>query len=285
MTRIGVVGTESSHVDQFVRLLDVEQRYGDARIVALTGGDSERNRELAAEAAAGGGLPRLVDTPADLIGAVDAVLVCTRDGRGHRAEAVPLIEAGLPVFVDKPLAGSTADASAIVAAAQEHGVPLYSGSALRFVPAIAELTEPGKPPPRLITVAGPANARGQYGGLYFYGIHLVEAARRLAGDPVGHGEVTVTVSDRPDGVSARTTLGGIQVRLDFVADAYPFHAVVVRTGGPAENRELALPPDYTAPVLERFLAAVEKGEPPTDAEALDLLAPIELLDAITAELP
>ena len=48
------------------------------------------------------------------------------------------------MFVDKPLAGSTADASAIVAAAQEHGVPLYSGSALRFAPAIAELTAPGK---------------------------------------------------------------------------------------------------------------------------------------------
>lgn len=283
MTRIGVVGTDSSHVDQFVRFLNVERRFGDALIVALAGGDTERNRELAA--AAGQHAPRIVGDPAELAGAVDAVLISTRDGRAHRGEAIPLIEAGLPVLVDKPIAGSTADARAIVAAAQKHSVPLYSGSALRFVPAIDELTAAHQDPPRLITVTGPANARGQYGGLYFYGIHLVEAARRLAGDPPGHGEVAVAVTDRPSGVSARTTLGSVEVRLDFVADAYPFQAVVVRASGPAEERELELPPDYTAPVLERFLSAVEKGEPPTDDEAAALVAPIDLLDAITAQLP
>jgi predicted dehydrogenase len=283
VTRIGVVGTDSSHVDQFVRFLNVEHRFGDARIVALAGGDTERNRELAA-AAAGADVPRFVDDPAELLGAVDAVLVSTRDGRGHRAEAVPFIEAGLPVFVDKPLAGSAADAAAIVRAAQEHGVPLYSGSALRFVPAMEELTAPGRPLPQLITVSGPANAGGQYGGLYFYGIHLVEAARRLAGDPTGHGDVTVTIAEWPSAVTATTTLGATEVRLDFVADATPFQAVVARPGGPAEERELALPADYTAPVLERFLSAVAAGEPPTDAEAAALLAPIALLDAITARL-
>jgi predicted dehydrogenase len=282
VTRIGVVGTDSSHVDQFVRFLNVEHRFGDARIVALTGGDTPRNRELAA---AGPEAPRLVDAPAELVGAVDAVLVSTRDGRDHRAEAVPFIEAGLPVFVDKPLAGSAEDAAAIVSAAQKHGVPLSSGSALRYVPAIEELAAAGGGPPRLVTVSGPANAGGRYGGLYFYGIHLIEAARRLAGDPARHGAVTLAVADRPDAVSARTTLGDTEVRLDFVADACPFQAVVVRAAGPAERRELALPPDYTAPVLERFLAAVAQGEPPTDAEAAALLAPIELLDAITAQLP
>ncbi|MBB5789068.1 Gfo/Idh/MocA family oxidoreductase [Jiangella mangrovi] len=283
MTRIGVVGTDSSHVDQFVRLLDAEQRHGDARIVALAGGDTERNRELAA--AAPGSAIDLVDDAAALLGRVDAVLVCTRDGRGHLAEATPFIEAGLPVFVDKPLAGSAADATAIVAAAQQHGVPLYSGSALRFVPAMDELTAGHRQPPRLITVTGPANARGQHGGLYFYGVHIVEAARRLAGDPVGHGEVAVSVTERPNGVTARTTLGGTEVILGFVADAYPFHAAVVRDGGPAEQRELELPPGYTAPVLERFLAAVAAGAPPTEAEAAALVAPIELLDAIAAQLP
>lgn len=283
MTRIGVVGSDSSHVDQFVRLLNVEHRFGDARIVALTGGDTARNQELAA--AAGAEAPRLVDDPAELTGAVDAVLVTTRDGRGHRAEAIPFIEAGLPVFVDKPLAGSADDAAAIVRAAQEHGVPLSSGSALRYVPAVEELAAPGLPLPQLITVSGPANAAGQYGGLYFYGIHLVEAARRLSGDPAGHGEVSVTVAAEPSVVTATTTLGTTEARIDFVADATPFRAIVARPGGPAEERELALPPDYTAPVLQRFLAAVAAGAPPTDAEAADLLAPIALLDAITARLP
>lgn len=290
MTRIGVVGTESSHVDQFVRFLNVEHRHGDARIVALAGGDTERNRELTA---AGGGLPRVVETPGDLVGVIDAVLICTRDGREHRAEAVPLIEAGLPVFVDKPLAGSAEDAAAIVAAAQAHGVPLYSRSALRFVPGLAELASSGgaaggvtggrEDPPRKIHVTGPATATGQYGGLYFYGVHLVEAALQLLGDPAEHGAVSVTATPGLV-ISVMSMPGDVELRLTFVADAVPFHASIVRARSGLAERELTLPPDYTAPLLERFLAMVAKGEPPTDAGAAALLAPIAILDAITAQL-
>ncbi|RIQ18379.1 Gfo/Idh/MocA family oxidoreductase [Jiangella rhizosphaerae] len=274
--RIGVVGTESSHVDQFVRLLNVEHRHGDARVVALTGGDTERNRALAA--AAGDQPPRLVDEPGDLVGAVDAVLICTRDGRAHRAEAVPLIEAGLPVFVDKPLAGSAADAAAIVDAARAHGVPLYEGSALRFVPAVAELAGDR---PAAVHVSGPADPAGPYGGLYFYGVHLAEAALQIVGEPAGFGPVDVRVGRGV--VTALTTIGDVHVTLTFVAGEAPFHATVVRAGA-VEARELALPPDYTAPVLDRFLVAAQKGEPPSDTEAAMMVAPVALLDAVTAGL-
>ncbi len=274
--RIGVAGTESSHVDQFVRLLNVEHRHGDARVVALAGGDTERNRALVA--AAGAYVPRLVDTPADLVGLVDAVLICTRDGRAHRAEAVPLIEAGLPVFVDKPLAGSAADAVAVVVAARAHGVPLYEGSALRFVPAIGELAG-GRP--AAVHVTGPADPAAPNGGLYFYGVHLAEAALQLTGDADGFGPADIRAGAGV--VTALTTLGDTHVTLTFTAAQNPFHATVVRSGG-VDARELALPRDYLAPVLDRFMAVAAKGEPPSDAEAAAMVAPVALLDAITARL-
>lgn len=293
--RIGVVGTESSHVDQFLRLLNVEHRHGDARVVALSGGDTERNRALAAAATTAGGTdaPRLVDAPGDLVGAVDAVLICTRDGRAHRSEAVPLIEAGLPVFVDKPLAGSAADATAIVAAARAHGVPLYEGSALRFVPAVAELARAGRPV--AVHVTGPADPAGPHGGLYFYGVHLAEAAFQLVGDGAA-GPVDVRVGEasqpaaRSDAsrsrisvVTALTGIGDVHVTLTFVAGRVPFHATVVHAGG-VVARELALPHDYTAPVLDRFLAVAAKGEPPSEGEAAAMVAPVALIDAVTARL-
>ncbi|WP_162605939.1 Gfo/Idh/MocA family oxidoreductase [Jiangella aurantiaca] len=276
MTRIGVVGTDSSHVDQFVRLLNVEHRHGDARVVALAGGDTERNRALAA--AAGADVPRLVEAPGDLVGVVDAVLICTRDGRAHRAEAIPLIEAGLPVFVDKPLAGSAADAAAIVDAARAHAVPLYEGSALRFVPAIAELAGDR---PTAVHVTGPADPAGPYGGLYFYGVHLAETALQLIGELGDAGPVDLRTSGLV--VTALTTIGDVHVTLTFVAGEVPFHATVVRASG-VRSRELALPPDYTAPVLERFLAVAAKGEPPDEAEAAAMVAPVALIDAVTAQL-
>ncbi|WP_158564139.1 Gfo/Idh/MocA family oxidoreductase [Jiangella anatolica] len=275
MTRIGVVGTESSHVDQFLRLLNTERRYGDSRIVAFSGGDTERNRALAANG------EQLVDEPRDLAGAVDAVLICSRDGRAHRAEAIPLIETGLPVFVDKPLAASAADAAAIVEAARTHSTPLYEGSALRFVPAIAELSGDR---PLAVHVTGPADPAGPYGGLYYYGVHLAETALQLIGGDGGNSPGAVDVRTGDDVVTAVTTIGGVHVTLTFVADpATPFHATVVRPGG-VVARELALPRDYTAPVLDRFLAVAEKGEPPSAAEAAAYVAPVALLDAITDHL-
>lgn len=276
MTRIGLVGTESSHVDHFLRLLNAERRHGDARVVALSGGDSERNRALAAA----GDVETVVDGPGDLAGLVDAVLICSRDGRAHRAEAVPLIEAGLPVFVDKPLAASEADARTIVDAARTHGVPLYEGSALRFVPALAGLRG-GRP--LAVHVSGPADPAGPYGGLYYYGVHLAEAAAELLVEQGDAGGVDVRTGDGV--VTALTTIGATHVTLTFVADtAAPFHATVVRADG-SMARELALPSDYLAPVLDRFMTVAEKGAPPSDDEAAAMVAPVALLDAVTAQLP
>ncbi|MCX5428394.1 Gfo/Idh/MocA family oxidoreductase [Streptomyces sp. NBC_00257] len=98
--RIGIVGTDNSHVDQIVRHLNVGKAGGDARVVALGGGRGRRNDALAAV----GGIAAVVDEPAALIGLVDAVVVADRDGANHRQQAIPFLAAGLPVFVDKPLA-------------------------------------------------------------------------------------------------------------------------------------------------------------------------------------
>lgn len=45
--RIGIVGSENSHVDHFIRLLNVDGRHPGNRVVALTGGQSARNVALA----------------------------------------------------------------------------------------------------------------------------------------------------------------------------------------------------------------------------------------------
>jgi predicted dehydrogenase len=76
-------------------------------------------------------IPHVVENPTDVIGHVDAVIIATDIGHEHVARARPFIEAGLPVFVDKPLTDNEPDLktfSAWVAA----GKAIMSSSSMRY---------------------------------------------------------------------------------------------------------------------------------------------------------
>jgi predicted dehydrogenase len=59
----------------------------------------------------------------------------------HAETVVPLLEAGVPVLVEKPIAGTVADARTIIDAARAAGVPLAVGHVERFNPAVRALRE------------------------------------------------------------------------------------------------------------------------------------------------
>ncbi|WP_158103413.1 Gfo/Idh/MocA family oxidoreductase, partial [Crossiella equi] len=119
------------------------------------------------------------------VGAVDAVLLCTRDGREHAAQALPLLARGISVWVDKPLATTEADARAMVRAAVDGGLVLACRSGLRDAPAVRRVAEWVRetPGPVTVRIEGPAPADNPYGGRAFYGIHHVELACELARSP------------------------------------------------------------------------------------------------------
>ena len=48
-------------------------------------------------------IPNVVERPEDVIGQVDAVIVATDKGHEHVARCKPFVDAGLPIFVDKPM--------------------------------------------------------------------------------------------------------------------------------------------------------------------------------------
>ena len=126
--RIGLVGIDSNHAEDFLRHFNSEARHRDIAVTAFWGGNEARKAELLARATD----LRAADSLDELIAEVDAVIVGDRHGDLHLQHALPAIEAGKPVFIDKPLACSVTDATAIVDAAQQVGVPLLSASALRW---------------------------------------------------------------------------------------------------------------------------------------------------------
>lgn len=286
MTRVGLVGTESSHVDAFLRLLNADRRHAGWSAVALAGGPTSRNRRLGAEF----GLD-LVETPAELVPYVDAVIVAGRDGARHRDQAEPLLAAEIPVLVDKPFATTVDDARAIVAAAESSGVVVTSGSALRFVSQLGDLAgrsphrSPDRSPdrsPHRVDVTGPADPDSPWSGLFFYGIHHVEAALQILGDPVVEpGSVEAALTRGDDRAVAALRIAGADVTLTFVTprdDApVPFRAAATGAGGTVE-RELVLDADYLAPVLARFVGAVTTGRMPVDRDRL--VSPVVVMGAI-----
>lgn len=120
-------------------------------------------------------IPRVIERPEGAIGSVDAVLIATDDGRDHVRRARPFVEAGLPVFVDKPLAISTEDLATFIGWERD-GARVLSSSGLRYAPeldaCLAELPALGE----LRWASGVSIKTWER-----YGIHLLEPLHRLIG--------------------------------------------------------------------------------------------------------
>jgi predicted dehydrogenase len=142
----------------------------------------------------------IVDSIDVLLTKCDVVLLESVDGRPHLAQARPVIEAGKPLFIDKPLAGSLADAMAIYRLAEKHQVPVFSSSSLRFGAGLANLTSD----PKLGDVVGcvvhsPCAVEPHHPDLFWYGVHGVEMVYTIMGE--GCETVTRTHTDGTDVVT------------------------------------------------------------------------------------
>ncbi len=68
-----------------------------------------QERQISESIARSAGIAHVVDKLEDMIPLVDAVLLSRDDPENHAAMAGPFLEAGLPIFIDKPLAYSLED--------------------------------------------------------------------------------------------------------------------------------------------------------------------------------
>lgn len=274
--RLGLVGTENTHAEHFLRSFNVERRHPGVRVHALCGSGSARDSTLRDL----GGVAHLVPTPDDLIDLIDGVLVCSRDGREHLREARPFLERGIPVFVDKPLALSTADAAELVRIAASAGAPLTSFSGIRVHSRIASLAASAAAGPlERLAFSGPADPHGPHGGLAFYGTHLVEGALSV----VGETEVAVQGVERRSGrIIAHAMVGPTELELDFISDADQRWVLSATAAGVTSTVDVVM----TAEEIERGSAAVARffTTNVSPLSAAELLAPVAMMEQISLAL-
>ena len=107
----------------------------EVELVAVVDTRGDRAREIAAKYGTPGVTVALTDS-ATLPGTVDAVSVAVPT-EAHVDVALPFIEQGVAVLVEKPIASSLAAADRLIAAAERRGSVLAAGHTERFNPAVA----------------------------------------------------------------------------------------------------------------------------------------------------
>ena len=189
--RAGIVGLDTSHVVAFTKLLNdphPKAEVAGVRVVAAYPGGSEdipSSRDRLAgytkELRDKFGVT-IVGSIDELLAQVDVVLLESVDGRPHLEQARPVFKARKPVFIDKPVAGTLADAIAIFDLARETNTPCFSSSSLRFSAGIAGMRHHPKVGDVLGCDAyGPCHLEEHHPDLFWYGVHGVETLFTIMG--------------------------------------------------------------------------------------------------------
>lgn len=187
--RAGVIGLDTSHVIAFCKAFndpDVKEDLAHCKVVAAypkgspdIESSTKRVPEYTAKVKELG--VEIVDSIDELLKRVDVVLLETNDGRPHLEQVLPVLKAGKPVFIDKPIAGTLTDAVAIFDAAKKYNVPVFSSSSLRYSEG-AQALRNGKVGDILGCEAySPCHLEPTHPDFFWYGIHGVETLFTVMG--------------------------------------------------------------------------------------------------------
>lgn len=137
-----------------------------------------QDRQVSKQIAAASRIEHVADEPEAMIGAVDAVLLARDDAENHFRLAAPFLDAGLPIYIDKPLALSVAGAHALYRRQVRPG-QIFTCSALSYAPELALALEQLGKLGALIYVDGYVP-----NGWDTYAIHAIEPLLKVIDRPV-----------------------------------------------------------------------------------------------------
>ncbi|SKA90580.1 Predicted dehydrogenase [Prosthecobacter debontii] len=206
--RAGIIGLDTSHVLSFSKTLNADPQDPEVMGVRMVAaypkgspdieGSVKRVPEYTEKVKAMG--VAIVPSIKDLLDQVDVVFLETNDGRPHLEQLRPCLEAGKPVFIDKPIAGTLTDAIKIFEEAKAAGVPVFSSSSLRFGKGTQAVRNGSVGKVMRAETTSPASLEATHPDLFWYGIHGVESLFTVMGTgcvsvkrgTTAEGKITVT---------------------------------------------------------------------------------------------
>ncbi len=281
--RAGIIGLDTSHVVAFTQLLNApspKPEVAGVRVVAAYPGGSpdipssrDRVADFTEKLHKAFGV-EIVGSIEELLSKVDVVLLESVDGRPHLEQARPVFKARKPVFIDKPLAGSLADAMMILKLAKESGTPCFSSSSLRFSPGTAAKRHD----PKLGDVLGcdtfgPCSLEEHHPDLFWYGVHGVESLYTVMG--TGCRSVSRTQTESTELVVGVWENGRVGTFRGLRKGPYKYGGTVYGTRGQASLG------DYGGyePLVVELVKFFKTGKPPVAAEdTIEIFAFMEAAD-------
>ncbi len=279
--RVGLIGLDTSHVTAFTsRFNDPKGKShvpGAKVVAAFKGGSpdiaSSRDRiDKFTETLVKQYGVKLYDTIEEMCENVDVVMLESVDGRPHLEQAIPVIKARKPMFIDKPIAGSLKDAIEIHKLAKKYQTPIWSSSSLRFYPGVQEVANA---PYGELTAAvsyGPCSLEPSHPDLFWYGIHGTEALFAVMGR--GCESVVRTSTEQTDVVTGRWKDGKVGTFIGL-RGARGYKVTAFGTKKVVEQTKRG---DYT-PMLVECVKFFRTGKPPVSMEeTLEIYAFMEAAD-------
>lgn len=180
--RIGIIGAENSHTVNFGKMFNIDKKFSGVEVTHLWG----ETDEFASKAAEKGKIPNIVKDPKEMLGKINALIVDHRHAKFHLEAATPFVKAGIPTFVDKPFCYRVEEGKAFLEMARKMGTPVTSFSSIAQSDSTYDIKN------QLETIDGinhvirygPVDLDSQYGGVFFYGVHLLQPLMFMFGDDI-----------------------------------------------------------------------------------------------------
>lgn len=180
MKKIVILGCENSHADTFLDFIKNDPKYSDVEVVGVHSEDESAADKLKEKFGV-----KVLSSYDEAVGKVDGVIITARRGGDHYRFAKPYIASGVPMFIDKPVTISEAEAIEMVKDFEKNGVRMTGGSSCVHVDFVRELKRDCETDFEGKTLGGfvrcPVSLNNAYGGFYFYCEHLIGITSTIFG--------------------------------------------------------------------------------------------------------
>lgn len=270
MFKIAILGCENSHADAFIKLIQAG-KYPNLEIVGVYSDDESANERMRKNY--GVYTAKSFD---EFIERVDGVMITARHGDNHLKYALPYIETGMPLFIDKPATASIEDARKLAALLEKYKNPFSGGSSCILTPELKSIKgkistdECG----RVIggMLRAPVSLDNPYGNFWFYAQHLIQIMQ----ETFGYYPKSVRAFPHDGGVNCVYRYGDFDVYAEFVEGNYLYH-LSVSCEKAVLHTDISVTEDIFAYEMDEYYAIVNGGESPFNFS--DFFAPVFVMDA------
>lgn len=271
--RIGIIGAENSHAAGFGKMFNIDKKFPGVEVTHIWG----ETDEFARKSAINGKIPNIVANQKDMLGKIDALIVDHRHAKYHLEAATPFVKSGIPTFIDKPFCYRIEEGKAFLSMARQLKTPVTSFSTVAHADStydikaqVATMTDISH-----VICHGPADLDSEYGGIFFYGIHLIQPLMFIFGEDIER--VRVTRNGKKSNASL-VFKNGLFVTLIFKNEGYGWETFVETKKGLQQLKSRVEEKDPGKVYVDMIEMFRTKVEPRSHKSMLTEVAILEALE-------